>query len=139
MKQNVTINRACCILCDAACGFVTPVTSIHSAAHAQHKFVAGTVSRQIPEPTGGGPRNYCHLAEELSRRREETGRMQKAFPVPILQTIALIPPSPSPNSWVHQASDYRQRSLDNIESASEVLKGERSTEERAKAQARAKA
>ena len=35
-----------------------------------------------------------------------------------------------------QASDYRQRSLDNIESASEILKGEKNTEERAKAQAR---
>ncbi|CAM9536199.1 unnamed protein product, partial [Scytosiphon promiscuus] len=37
-----------------------------------------------------------------------------------------------------KASDYRQRSLDNIESASEVLKGNANTEERAKAQARAR-
>ncbi|CAM9249983.1 unnamed protein product [Ectocarpus fasciculatus] len=35
-----------------------------------------------------------------------------------------------------QASDYRQRSLDNIESASEVLLGDTNIEERAKAQAR---
>ena len=35
-----------------------------------------------------------------------------------------------------KASDYRQRSLDNIESASEFLNGEKNTEERAKAQAR---
>ena len=44
--------------------------------------------------------------------------------------------SSSTDSTAAQASDYRQRSLDNIESATEVLTGERNTEERAKAQAR---
>ena len=55
----------------------------------------------------------------------------RSFLSPLAAAVFFFFPKTKP-----QASDYRQRSLDNIESASEVLQGEKHTEERAKAQAR---